>query len=347
MLRLCQENRPSVTPQRIMLIMAYYLLTIEYDGTDFHGWQRQPGMRTVQGEIETALSAILNERIDIHGVSRTDAGVHAYAQMAGFSTKKPIPAERLKLALNNALCSSRSRGGRHGDVRIKAVRSGDELQDGFHARHSAVGKTYIYRIMSSMTPDIFLRNHCWQISFVPDVVLMREAAVFLTGVHDFKAFQSAGGNDQESTIKTVYSISIYQEEHGFNDFTIMNSDYRTDIQQSEDGCSGMLKINNDNSNNICNEEHNLNDISGMNVSGVERISTVLEEDEKRVSTTVVITGSGFLYNMVRIITGTLAEVGEGKRAPESVKRVLEAKDRTLAGPTAPPQGLYLARVYYR
>ena len=260
--------------------MAYYLLTISYDGSNFRGWQKQPSLRTVQGEIEAALSAIFNERIDIHGVSRTDAGVHAYAQMVGFNTEKSIPPERLMLALNNLLCNSRSRSGRYGDIRIKAVRSGPELQNGFHARHNAVGKTYIYRFMTSAEPDIFLRNHYWQISFIPDIIKMREAAACLIGTHDFKAFQSAGGSEQEFTVKTVYSLSITQE------------------------------------------------------------------NRPPVLTTITITGSGFLYNMVRIITGTLAEIGEGKKTPETMKLVLESKDRTLAGSTAPAQGLYLAQVYY-
>jgi tRNA pseudouridine38-40 synthase len=262
--------------------MSYYLLTIAYDGTNFHGWQRQPGLRTVQGEIEKTLSDILSEEVEIHGVSRTDAGVHAYAQRAGFNTEKPIPPQRLMIAINNALCNSRSRGGRQGDIQIKAVSAAPELQDGFHARHNAVGKTYIYRIISSLEPDIFLRNYYWQIPIVPDVEKMREAAAYLIGTHDFKAFQSAGGNEAETTVKTIYNLRIYQEP----------------------------------------------------------------KESKQTLTTIEITGSGFLYNMVRIITGALLEVGEGKRAPEYIKQVLESKDRTLAGPTAPPQGLYLAEVYY-
>ena len=199
------------------------LLTLEYDGTGFHGWQRQPAARTVQGELERVLSILCGCDIAVNGTSRTDAGVHALGQRASFS----------------------------GDFTKPAERSGDT--------------------------DIFRRNYCWQIDRCLDAEAMSKAAGHIAGTHDFACFQASGGQERETTVRTIYSLDVCRND---------------------------------------------------------------EEIE------ISVTGDGFLYNMVRIITGTLVEVGKGRMAPEYIEEIISSKDRTKAGPTAPPQGLYLAEVYY-
>jgi tRNA pseudouridine38-40 synthase len=270
--------------------MKNFLLTLEYNGANFHGWQRQPRLRTVQGELETALSAVCRRAVSVHGASRTDAGVHAYGQRASFSGDFGIPAEKLALAVNNLLgcgiahgggaCPGRLPGvGRPGDLRVaEAV----PVPDGFHARYDAKGKKYIYRILTTPHTDVFMRDACWQMAETPDAERMSDAARNLVGTMDFKAFQASGGNERETTVRTVYSIDIETESAG--------------------------------------------DGRRMTVVGVR--------------------GNGFLYNMVRIIVGTLVMVGIGRMGAEDVRRIAESLDRGNAGPTAPPQGLYLAEVYY-
>jgi tRNA pseudouridine38-40 synthase len=258
--------------------MKNILLTIEYDGTNFSGWQRQPDQRTVQGELERVLSLLCDQEITISGTSRTDAGVHAYGQRATFKGEFGIPTERIPKAANDLL-----RGRGHfaiGDIRILAAA---EVPEEFHARFDAKGKTYWYNIRNAREPDIMQRNYCYQMDKVLDLTLMRQAASYLVGEHDFKGFMAAGGTVPLSTVRTIYQLEIVEESA---------------IHPS------------------------------LNWLRLE------------------VTGNGFLYNMVRIITGTLVDVGAGKLEPETVLRVLEARDRSLAGHTAPPQGLYLAEVYF-
>lgn len=241
------------------------LLTIQYDGTDFSGWQRQPDRMTVQGEIEKALSLICREDVTVAGTSRTDAGVHAYGQRAGFSGDYGIPTERIKKAVNGILPAS---------VRIVAA---EERPENFHARFDAKGKRYIYRIINSTEEDPFKRNYYYHVAGSLDTAAMAEAAMAIEGTHDFRSFQASGGSERESTVRTVKSLSLSAE----------NSEI-----------------------------------------------------------TVEIIGDGFLYNMVRIISGTLVDVGRNKIRAADIKTIIEKKDRTKAGHTAPPQGLYLAEVYY-
>lgn len=250
------------------------LLTIEYDGTDFFGWQRQPEVPTVQGTLEEALSAVLGKNVQVSGTSRTDAGVHAYGQRASFSGEFGIPTNRIALAVNNRLAGGVRGKAASGPIRITDVR---EMPADFHARFDAKGKTYLYKIRNSREPDLFRRNYCYEIASPLDEHAMALAAEQITGTHDFQCFQASGGTERETTVRTIYRLEV-------------------------------LRIG--------------------------------EEVLLRV------TGDGFLYNMVRIITGTLIEVGMGKRHPLSIESVIHSKDRQNAGHTAPPQGLYLMEVYY-
>lgn len=250
------------------------LLTIEYDGTGFKGWQRQPEVRTVQGELERVLSYACKEEITINGTSRTDAGVHALGQRATFTMTSGLPVDKLPKVVNNLLC-----GGMHslhpvGDVRITEAR---EVAEDFHARFDSKGKKYRYIIRNTAEPDVFCRNYCYQVAQPLDTEAMAAAAEHIVGTHDFKCFQAAGGEEKETTVRTVHSLEVSR--------------------------SGEKVI-------------------------------------------IEIAGDGFLYNMVRIITGTLVEVGLGKKNPEALKSIIESKDRRNAGHTAPAEGLYLVEVYY-
>lgn len=251
------------------------LLTIQYDGTEFFGWQRQPAVRTVQGEVEKALSVLCGKPVEINGTSRTDAGVHALGQRASFCGEFGIPTERIAAAASNLLAASSGKGKACGDVRILKA---EEMPPDFHARFSAVGKTYRYRICFGGIPSVFQRNYCYHLGKKPDVSAMRKAASYILGTHDFACFQAAGGTPRETTVRTVYGLSVSEP------------------------CDGEICIE--------------------------------------------ITGDGFLYNMVRIIVGTLVEIGRGRRAAEEIPQIIASADRRRAGHTAPPQGLYLAEIYY-
>lgn len=251
-----------------------FLLTIEYDGSNFSGWQRQPDARTVQGELEKTLSKVCGGQVELNGTSRTDAGVHALGQRASFRGEYGIPTDKIMQAANNHLFGGRRIGVRLGDIRIRAL---EERPLDFHARFDSKGKKYRYVIQNGGDAGLFRRNYCYYVQQPLDIRAMRLAAEQIEGTHDFACFQSAGGQVRETTVRTVRSLEILQ---GGGDVVIE------------------------------------------------------------------IAGDGFLYNMVRIITGTLVEVGLGKKSPESVKDIILSADRTMAGHTAPAQGLYLVEVYY-
>ncbi len=241
------------------------LLTIEYNGKDFAGWQIQPESRTVQGEVERAVSKMAGAPTKVEGTSRTDAGVHAHNQKATIRGDFGIPTEKIPMVLNRLL---------PGDIKIKAA---EEKEEGFHARFSCKGKQYVYRIMNTGEKDVFAAGTYCFIESRLDEKLMNEGAKAFIGTHDFKAFMAMGSTPQKTTIRTIYDASVVR--------------------------SGDL---------------------------VE----------------FFVTGDGFLYNMVRIMAGTLMEVGSGKREPKEIEQIITGKDRAEAGRTAPPEGLYLNEVYF-
>lgn len=240
--------------KRIMLIVAY-------DGTDYHGWQLQPGVPTIEGELNKALTALLGEEIQVIGASRTDSGVHALCNAAVFDTDTKIPAQKIAYALNQRLPE---------DIRIQKSK---ETEPDFHPRHCASRKTYEYRILNREFPLPTKRRYA-HFTYVPlDEEKMRQAAAYLKGEHDFKSF-CASAAVVETTVRTLYELEVIR-----------------------DGEEIVLRV----------------------------------------------TGSGFLYNMVRIIAGTLMEVGRGNIEPEKMQEILQEKDRSAAGPTAPACGLTLVR----
>ncbi len=241
------------------------VLSLEYDGTDWHGWQLQKNAPTIQGALEAALATITGETIRVTGASRTDAGVHARGQVCNFYTNSRIPVERFPFALNANLPKS--------IVVLKAV----EVDLDFHARYWALGKRYVYEICNRRQPSAFRRHFSYHVPQGLSVEAMRQAAALLEGEHDFKAFQAVGSS-VESTVRHLWQLKVEQPE-----------------------ASRIL---------ICAE------------------------------------GNGFLYNMVRIIVGTLLEVGLGKRPVSDMTAILASRNRDLAGPTAPPHGLCLEKVFY-
>ena len=252
--------------------MRNVLLTIKYDGTDFCGWQRQPGERTVCGRLEEVLEIICKEPVKLEATSRTDAGVHALGQRATLRGNFEIPADRIPIAANTMLADDRIEY--IGDIEIvEAV----DMPEGFHARFDSKGKRYVYKICNSPEADIFKRNYCYQVRKPLDIEKMRKAAEIIQGEHDFAAFMSQGSTPQDSTVRNVWKVQLSQE--------------------------------------------------GSNI-------------------TVTVEGNAFLYNMVRIIVGTLVEVGLGRRSLLDVQLAINTQDRTKAGHIAPPQGLYLDEVFY-
>lgn len=236
-------------------------LVVAYDGTAYNGWQFQPGVRTIEGELNRCLSELLSEDIQVIGASRTDSGVHALCNIAVFDTDTRIPGEKISYALNQRLPE---------DIRI---RESCETAADFHPRHCSSRKTYEYRILNAAFP-VPTRRLYTHFTYVPlDVELMKKGASYLIGEHDFKSFCSTAAV-VETTVRTILDIQVEKED-------------------SE----------------IC----------------------------------IKVCGSGFLYNMVRIIAGTLLEIGRGSYPPEHMKDILEAKDRQAAGPTAPACGLTLIK----
>jgi len=238
--------------------------TIEYDGTNYHGWQSQINAVAVQDVITDAIKKLTGEDCNLIGAGRTDVGVHALGQVANFVTESRIPAERFSYALNSILPE---------DIVIK---KSEEANPDFHSRYSAKGKKYRYLIYNSIHPSALLRNRVYHVSFNLDFDSMQKASDFFLGMHDFSAFKASG-----SSVKTSE---------------------RT--------------------------------ITGVHLAKSEDIITFEIE------------GDGFLYNMVRIIAGTLVEVGAGKIQPEAIPEIIKSRDRNKAGKTAPAHGLYLIEVYY-
>ncbi|MGN0702217.1 MAG: tRNA pseudouridine(38-40) synthase TruA [Lentihominibacter sp.] len=272
------------------------LLTIAYDGSVFHGWQRQPAQRTVQGHLERVMSEVFRRQIMLSGTSRTDAGVHALGQRASFRAPSGIPTEKIPLVVNNALAGAEKAGG-YAKPPVRILKA-EDVADDFHARFNCKGKTYIYRITAGTGDDshsklsmVFDRNYTYHLPERLDVEAMNEAAAYLVGTRDFKSFEASGGNPRETTVRTITRGEVRLEETTF----------------------GMK--------------------TGGEGDGIQPVE-------------FIVTGDGFLYNMVRIITGTLVEVGRGKRKPEDMRSIILAESRSAAGHTAPPGGLYLAEIYY-
>ena len=230
--------------RRIKLIVAY-------DGTEYSGWQIQPEAPTIEMYLDKAIRELTGENVHVTGASRTDAGVHAYGNVAVFDTESTIPGDRFTFALNRFLPDS------------IVIQDSWEVSSDFHPRHCNTRKTYEYRILNTAVLLPQKRNFTWHVAGSIDIEKMKEAAAYIVGEHDFKSFCCVR-TQAESTVRTIYSLEVLQE------------------------------------------------------------------------------GSEIIIR----ITGTLIQVGKGRFKPEYVKQMLEAKDRTVAGQTAPPQGLTLVGIEY-
>ncbi len=239
--------------------MKRILLKIAYDGTEYNGWQLAKDGESIEGKLMEAIRDLTGEEPDIGGASRTDAGVHAKANLAVFDTDSSIPGEKFSYALNTKLPS---------DIRVVMSK---EVDGDFHPRSAHTEKTYSYRIQRGEFPDPIRARYTWNVSYDLDVDKMRDAAGYLKGEHDFKSFCNVH-TDARTTVREITDIGI-------------------------------------------------------------------EEKDDEIHITVK--GYGFLYNMVRIIAGTLVEVGRGRTEPGEMSTILNALNREKAGPTAPAQGLTL------
>ncbi len=244
--------------------MRNIALLTEYDGTGFHGWQSQKGLRNVQDEIRKAIRRCTGDDVKLYGCSRTDTGVHATGHVSNFMSATRIPADKIPLALNSFLPPDIS------------IRMAADVPADFHARFSAVGKRYRYRILYGPVRPALDRSRVCHVTRPVDAGAAARAAGAFEGTHDFKAFMASGG-EVRSTVRTIHSL---------------------------------------------------------------RVETAGPE------TDLVIHGDGFLYNMVRIIAGTLYAAGTGAVRPEDISAIIASRDRKMAGKTLPAHGLYLEEVFY-
>lgn len=239
-------------------------LIVEYDGTNYAGWQRQSNAMTVQEKLERAVKKLTGETVCVSGASRTDAGVHALGQSAHFDTESRIPADKFSFALNTLLPP---------DVRVV---SSEEVAPDFHSRFSGRGKRYRYLIHAAPHASALNRLTHAHVIYPLDVEKMRAEARDLLGTHDFAAF-AASGSVVKDTVRTIW---------------------RADVMEN-----------------------------GSEIA-------------------LIVEGNGFLYNMVRIIAGTLIGVGSGKLPRGAFRRAIESGNRLDLGVTAPAHGLTLMEVFY-
>jgi tRNA pseudouridine38-40 synthase len=236
-------------------------LNLEYDGTEFQGWQRQPEVRTVQATLETAIAIVCRQTADVIGCARTDAGVHALGYVANFPTESDLTTSRLSLALNACLPE---------DIAVVGV---EDTAPDFHARFSARARRYVYRIVTS--PTALMRRYAFHSHHALDVERMTDAARHLVGEHDFTSFTP-----------------------------------------------------------VTNEARKVCRVARADVAHTGAQITISVEADR------------FLHHMVRVIAGTLMDVGRGRMEPEQVGDAVRKKDRRSAGPTAPALGLTLMHVRY-
>lgn len=245
--------------------MRYFRLIIEYDGTDFHGWQHQDGARTVEGCLRAAIAPLSRDTFETLGASRTDTGVHALGQCVRIGLETDLDAEVLARAIEARTPA---------DLGIVSCR---EVTEPFHPRFDAIEKRYLYRLAIGPRPPVFGRGRTWWQRQALDLTLMNEAARLAIGRFDFAGFRNRSKDEPEDTVREIRAAE-WRPNAGGLFFQVI--------------------------------------------------------------------GDGFLYKMVRNLVGTFVEVGRGKLEPSVVERVLTTRDRTIAGPTAPPQGLHLMEVAY-
>lgn len=291
-------------------------LTLAYDGAEFRGWQIQPGYPTVQGVFAECLGRITGEKVLPQGSGRTDAGVHALAQVASVRLDSPIPERNLLVALNDILPAS---------VRVTGV---EIVEEGFHARHSARAKTYRYRIYRDDICPPFLARYVYHDPYPMDEDGMIRASEYLVGTFDFTSFAAS---DPERTARLAEGRSLHKPaaarssavaERDLDD--LLANVGTPGVDPDDDGAPDGLGLKQGNVRTI----H-----SSLWVRTPEEFSFTIR-------------GNAFLHHMVRNLMGTFLQVGKGSLKPEDLPAILAAKNRSAAGPTAPACGLYLVNVEY-
>ena len=312
-------------------------LVVAYDGTNYSGWQIQPNAVTIEQLLDKAINSLTGENIHVTGASRTDAGVHAMGNVAVFKTNSTIPGRRWAYAINRFLPD---------DI---VVQASWEVEKNFHPRHCNTVKTYEYKILNTPFPFPKERNCSWHVSHDLNINNMKEAAQILIGEHDFKSFCCVR-TQTESTVRHIYSIEIIKENiYNKNISEKFSNKYNNDsIKKNGDNNKNCLDMKaSDNmsglSDKIFGRNYSCDDkLQNNNVSAANRADNISNGSY----ITIRIKGNGFLYNMVRIIAGTLMQVGRGQLTPAAVQNMLLSKDRCSAGQTAPPQGLTLMGIDY-
>lgn len=314
------------------------LLRVAYDGTNYHGWQLQPNAATIEGELNRALCVLTGEEIVVTGASRTDAGVHALGNVAVFDTTSRIPAEKFSYALNQRLPE---------DI---VIQSSKQVADDFHPRHCDCRKTYEYDILNRTFPLPAYRNTAYFLYGTLNIEAMRRACQAFLGEHDFASFCAAGAQVQ-TTVRKIYSLEVECRpltEAGTpvppasgEAVNAADGKHGEQVQQAQSASGEMLNAAAGESDEQVKQaqpesgETAIPAAGGVNAGSADQLLTIR------------VKGNGFLYNMVRIIAGTLVEVGRGHIKPEEIAGIIAAKDRAKAGSTAPARGLRLVEIEYR
>ena len=274
-------------------------LILAYDGTEFQGWQVQPGESTIQGELQAALGRVTGEKPLPQGSGRTDAGVHALAQVASFDLRAPIPAENLHRALNRTLPAS---------IRISEART---VRSSFHARHSAIAKTYEYRIFRGPICPPFLSRYVYACPWTLDLGALEACARLFEGEHDFESFAATERRGRSDPL----------------DETVLEAEAAASALPT---APAVLE-------------------SAAKAASVKTIfssSWELQPNEAGEILVHRVRGNGFLHHMVRNLVGTMIDVGRGSLDVKEIPGILAARSRSAAGPTAPARGLFLHSVEY-
>ncbi|MEP7310138.1 MAG: tRNA pseudouridine synthase A [Acidobacteriota bacterium] len=323
--------------------MPTFKVTLAYDGTDFVGWQRQASGTSIQGLLERALRDLDGHDVTVHGAGRTDAGVHAFGQVASFALNRSIGAAELLRAVNARFPES---------VRIV---SAEEVSASFHARFGATRKVYRYRIWNAGLLSPFERAYSWHVPAPLDTGAMHEAAIVLQGRHDFAAFQ-ASGSATRSSVREVFLSTVLVNGRLVSrggHTSPSGSDVFHPPHPADQSHPPDQPDPHDRSDAIFPTASSFFVVGSAGVD-VEPVAGGEGRDDAALSrcrhggalVEYEVTGDGFLRHMVRNMVGSLVEVGRGRRPVEWISTVLVGRDRTLAGPTAPPHGLVLVSVEY-
>lgn len=313
--------------------MPHWKTILTYDGTPYNGWQIQPDQPTVQGSLAEAILHVTGEHVLPQGSGRTDTGVHALAQVATFTLTVPIPPENLHRALNRALPPS---------IRILSVES---VPPGFHARHNALRKTYEYRIFPTgktgaiICPPM-LAPYVWACHLDLDLPTLQQAATHVLGTHDFTSFAASDPDLTTRNASTPRFDADFFSQLDTDILTETESD-RSEADRSEAQRSQPQQSEAAASTHPAKPDHP----TPRHTGNIRTIfdSTWRQQDDLLI---YLVTGSGFLHHMVRNLVGTFVEASARRISPDDLPAILQARNRSAAGPTAPARGLFLVEVLY-